>query len=626
MAFIKKFKIDNFKGIESLEVNMLGRHKCPVITLVGLNESGKTTILEAISHFLTNEGTISEGDEGNKSSNYLSLVPIAKKANFSGKISISATVQLEQADKEAVIKIFNDQKLELKDDSLPEEFEITRNYLFKDGQYIKLTNNWGLNLFCKNKRAQNFKEYQRPDDSSDEKDLWLASVNAIKATLPTIAYFPTFLVDVPSRIYLEPYEGEHASQRYYRDVLQDVLDSLGDGLDLQKHVVKRIKDYQENENNPNWFSMFLGKPEKGQVDSVIQKISSSISKEVIGSWRNIFSRPISAKMIVLDWHVDLEKNGIPYISISISDGESRYALHERSLGFRWFFLFLLFTRFKRDKERPTLFLFDEPAANLHARAQIELLTSFEKILGEKNTIIYSTHSTHMINPRWVPASHIVENTAINYDSEDETATFSSPPTSILAHPYRTFVSENPDRTSYFQPIMERLEDVTPLISPNGPVIVTEGISDFHAYSYYCADLMKKEKVGLVPGLGDASHDILISGMIGKGQNFIIILDDDNSGKRGANRYRENWILDNRSIATVGELNPEHSGKKLETLLSEDTRKNICAHFGKKSDQPSKKEIALYFAEANAGLINDKSSDTEKIFIDLLSEAINRLKT
>ena len=625
MAFIKKFKINNFKGIESLEVNMLGRHKCPVITLVGLNESGKTTILEAISHFLTNEGTISEGDDGKKSSDYLSLVPIAKKANFDGEISISATVQLEQADKDTIENIFGDKKLELDKDSLPEEFQITRNYCFKDGKYTRLNNTWGLNLYCKGKRAKKFKEYERPDDDSEEEDLWLTSANAIESTLPTIAYFPTFLVEVPSRIYLEPYNGEHASQRYYREVLQDVLDSLGEGLDLQKHIVKRIRDYKEKEENPNWVSIFFGTPEKSQVDSVIQKISASISKEVIGSWRNIFSRPISAKMIVLDWHVDTEKGGIPYISISISDGESRYALHERSLGFRWFFLFLLFTRFKRDKERPTLFLFDEPAANLHARAQMELLTSFERILGEKNTIIYSTHSTHMINPRWVPASHIVENTAINYDSEDETVTFSSPPTSILAHPYREFVSENPDRTSYFQPIIERLEDVTPLISPSGPVIITEGISDFHAYSYYCSTLLKKEKVSLIPGLGDTSHDILISGMIGKGQNFIIVLDDDASGKNGAERYRENWLLDDNSIATVGELKTEHAGKKLETLLSQDTRQNICTHFGKTGNQPSKKEIALYFAEANAGLITDKSTETAGAFNDILKEAIGRLK-
>ena len=228
MAFIKKLKINNFKGIESLEVNMMGRHKCPVITLVGLNESGKTTILEAISHFLTNEGTISEEEDGKKSSDYLSLVPIAKKANFDGKISISAIVQLEQSDKDMIEKIFNDENLELKADNLPEEFEITRNYRFKDGKYTGLSNNWGLNLFCKTKRAKNFKEYERPDD--DDGDLWLASVNAIQATLPTIAYFPTFLVEVPSRIYLEPYDGEHPSQRYYRDVLQDVLDSLGKAL------------------------------------------------------------------------------------------------------------------------------------------------------------------------------------------------------------------------------------------------------------------------------------------------------------------------------------------------------------------------------------------------------------
>jgi AAA15 family ATPase/GTPase len=97
MAYIKKFNISNFKGIEHLSVDMCGRHKTPVITLVGLNESGKTTILEAISHFLTNEGTISEGEDGKRTSDRLSLVPIANKANFTGKITIRGKSQLDKA-------------------------------------------------------------------------------------------------------------------------------------------------------------------------------------------------------------------------------------------------------------------------------------------------------------------------------------------------------------------------------------------------------------------------------------------------------------------------------------------------------------------------------------------------
>ena len=361
------------------------------------------------------------------------------------------------------------------------------------------------------------------------------------------------------------------------------------------------------------------------VDSVFQKISSAISEEVIGSWQRVFSRPIAAKFINLDWNIDMDKGGIPYIAISISDGASLYALHERSLGFRWFFLFLLFTRFKGDSTRPTLFLFDEPAANLHARAQIELLKSFDKILEGGNRIIYSTHSSHMISPSWIPATHIVMNSAIDYDDDDQLINFSSPPTAIDVVAYRQFVSDNPDRSSYFQPILERLEYISPQIIPVGPVILTEGISDFHAFSFYSSEMFEEHGISLLPGLGDKGHDVQISSLIGKGVKFIIVLDDDESGLEGAKRYRDKWHLSEGQVATLGELVDSAKGLKLETLISKETRQNIVKHFGKSGATPSKKEVGLYFSEAHAGLIGQKSKDTVHLVKEILEEAVRRLE-
>ena len=43
-----KITINNFKGIKNIELNLENNR---IITLVGLNESGKTTIMEAIKFF-----------------------------------------------------------------------------------------------------------------------------------------------------------------------------------------------------------------------------------------------------------------------------------------------------------------------------------------------------------------------------------------------------------------------------------------------------------------------------------------------------------------------------------------------------------------------------------------------
>lgn len=43
----KSFHIENFKGIKSATIN-LKTHEVTSVALIGLNESGKTTILQAI--------------------------------------------------------------------------------------------------------------------------------------------------------------------------------------------------------------------------------------------------------------------------------------------------------------------------------------------------------------------------------------------------------------------------------------------------------------------------------------------------------------------------------------------------------------------------------------------------
>ena len=76
-------------------------------------------------------------------------------------------------------------------------------------------------------------------------------------------------------------------------------------------------------------------------------------------------------------------------------------------------MFLLMTSFHKpsnDNQRP-LSLLDEPASNLHSSAQAELLKSFEKLL-DKCTLIYTTHSHHMINVRWLDSAFVVKNAAL----------------------------------------------------------------------------------------------------------------------------------------------------------------------------------------------------------------------
>lgn len=71
-------------------------------------------------------------------------------------------------------------------------------------------------------------------------------------------------------------------------------------------------------------------------------------------------------------------------------------LRNRSKGFNWFFSFLVwFKKIQEDKNNNYILLLDEPGLNLHASAQENLLKFF-KDLSQDYQIIYTTHSPFMI--------------------------------------------------------------------------------------------------------------------------------------------------------------------------------------------------------------------------------------
>jgi len=232
--------------------------------------------------------------------------------------------------------------------------------------------------------------------------MWRSALVFLRVRLPRIVYFPTFLFDFPDRIYPEGDDSE--INAYYVQVIQDVLDSQGDGLNVQKHIIERIaKVRKEHETPATFFPFLFQRDEKKQIGAVLQKASNEMSSVIFGSWNEILGRNVTGKRVQIDWLLDGDKSNAPCLELSIVDGQSKYSLSERSLGFRWFFSFLLFTQFRRNRknDRATLFLFDEPAANLHSKAQMKLLDSFARIAHGSTYIIYSTHSHDMVNPLWL---------------------------------------------------------------------------------------------------------------------------------------------------------------------------------------------------------------------------------
>jgi predicted ATP-dependent endonuclease of OLD family len=153
VAKIKSFTLKEFKGVEELTIDLTGRVDCPVTTLIGLNESGKTTILEGLSHFVTGDKTVSSLFDAGSSFDATTLIPIHKKAAFTGVVEVSALVAMDDADYEAASLIASKMRYEIDKSVLCEDWKISRRYHFVDSKKTKVEkadsigrcNTWLLN-------------------------------------------------------------------------------------------------------------------------------------------------------------------------------------------------------------------------------------------------------------------------------------------------------------------------------------------------------------------------------------------------------------------------------------------------------------------------------------------------
>ena len=99
-----KFEFINFRGIKSATLNLEKAPINAVNVLVGLNESGKTTVLEAINHFRSNPDLKRRDPNLSKRSDadYQAMLPIGERSLFNGLVTIKSTLTLDSIDAQKI--------------------------------------------------------------------------------------------------------------------------------------------------------------------------------------------------------------------------------------------------------------------------------------------------------------------------------------------------------------------------------------------------------------------------------------------------------------------------------------------------------------------------------------------
>ena len=606
-----RFTINGYKGIPKIELDLSKKPSSNIFTLVGLNESGKTSILEAIYLF---RNKVRREDAH-------ALIPKSYQYAFNGTISVEAELEFDNDE----IKDIEDYLQESHGfylEYISKTIKIKKEIRFErsvpvDGEDWE-NNIWTLDVKGKAKKAKRVRDLYEWNQ-----DVWQDVVDLIEEEyLPRILYYQDFLFKFPEKIFLKQFQNEGAEQKEYRAVIQDILDSIEKKLKIKEDLLERMQNKDE-------------RPQKQALEQLLSKMSSKLNEKILKKWNAIFAGAQSKEVnISSDSEIDVETgNKRHFIELKIKQGDDIYSIDDRSLGFRWFFSFLIFTAFRKSRSSDpgeTLFLLDEPASNLHQRSQQKLLQSLENIVSDCK-LIYSTHSHHLINPKWLAGTYIVRNKAINYKNPEETATTE---TDINAIPYKNFVAQHPDEEHHFKPILDALEYTPSRLEIVPPIVFTEGKNDYYILKYVLNVLFKeKNSLNFYPGAGVNKYEDPFRLYLAWNKNFIALFDSDGAGEKAKSKYIKEISPDVKDrIFTLQDVDKKWKDLKIEGLFSEHERIRLiqeCFPDHKKEDGDSKSKFntaieELYINDRKFGFNKTTLRNFRKIF-DFLEDKLDSLE-
>ena len=469
----KKFIIQNYRAISNcIEIDIDSKKLIPII---GINECGKTTILQAIFSFDYHKDRLNSAGRHLKDLQNLysteSLIP-----------TISAEIEISKDEIYAII------------DQL-------RSYRTGDdarlaGRYLDLLENFSGKIIITRDLSE--KKYNIDYHNFKNKKINNLLSKEIVKNLPYILYFDDF-----------------------RDSIDAKLEINDDESSGWLPIIERLF----KKTNSNYSVCDLDKKEERQRKSILSQVNKKLNETLTKEWQNFNLDDSNALKISLGYKE--ESSVRKFITLDIiekdrDDLEHFFYIRDRSKGFYWFFNFVMKLQFNpKINQEPvieindgSIFLLDEPGSYLHSSAQNKLCKKLQE-LSRDNNVVYCTHSHYLLNPEVIP----INNIKIADKSHNGNIELSS------IHEYN---STKRDKKYAFQPIIDALQVKPFLLDINCKnILIVEVI-----YDYYSFEIFKpKEDIYILPSTTAKSIKFFISIMIAWGLNYKALWDNDIDGKK-----------------------------------------------------------------------------------------------
>ncbi|WP_368293692.1 AAA family ATPase [Dehalobacter sp. TBBPA1] len=556
----KKFCIRNYKAIEDLAIN-LNRN---VIPLIGVNESGKTSILQAILAFDKDKDNILGGGHAN---------PKNKYKTTQASCQLIASIEIENEDEFRSIG----EEIRLRMDNPLYDW---LKSAFVDKREISIMRNYGDGALQRNYSLVN----ESDDIISNPKASSL--ITALVKRLPNILYFDDFSDRVPEVV------------SFPENYVNDGALSRGKDREWQEIIVEIFSRALQEEFS---LTKFLKLTDDDDQDNYLSDVTNTLNREIIEEWQKLktaFSQ-FSDDSDKLELSIKYIPSNKPTFKFKVIDSENSgndrmFDVSQRSKGFQWFFNFIMKLKFNpKYKLNPenAIYLLDEPGSYLHSSAQTELLKKLCNI-AENNTIIYCTHSQYLLDPDIINIGGI--KIVSKADSHISLVDYGN---SSLTRSLGAFSALNDAlhlKFGFHENILKQC-------------VLVEGIVDYYFYKMF----FNFNNINIIPGAGCGHLRELISIMISCSEKFLVVLDYDNEGRASYNSYSHFFkeSFTNRAYQYEGVRN--NTDFMLENILSTDDIEKI--KFAMNCEDIKNAIVALYFKdeETKSNVVNGIDKDTSR---------------
>ncbi len=233
----------------------------------------------------------------------------------------------------------------------------------------------------------------------------------------------------------------------------------------------------------------------------------------------------------------------PFLEFWIHDAEGMLYPRQRSEGVRWFLSFFLQLRATANSvTKGQVLLMDEPGNSLHAKAQSDVLRLFEDI-KERLQIVYTTHSPYMIETK-----ALYRLLAVQRSFEDDNSD-----TKVFGIHKLGSASEDTMFPVYTL-IGVDLQHQRVIMKTNN-ILLEEPSAHYYLMAFKQL-VNSQQEMNFLPCTGASNIETYANLFLGWGLQFIAVADNDDQGKRALRKIKKDVLGNDDDLAKARLYNIE----------------------------------------------------------------------